>query len=544
MRTAARLMILLTTLVLLPALAVADSSSPSVAISSPQPGLTIATDSVPVSAAFTASEGADITQVELLVDGIVVEVRDLDPPQASGSISFTWSASAYPDGSHRLSVRATDAQGGLAASGIRVLLRRTPDLDSAVRIQSPASGQTVSGLAPVRIDLAQSAAVKYVIFLVDDVFKALNNIPPFTYLWDTTRYLNGIHRLQAKVYLSGGGEALSAPIEVRVDNPGGATMMQTPQPPAAAPEPVLPPARAAQPTLPPPMHTESPSSPEPTIQTAGAEVATPGTAPFVSPTGELVVPPVPVAPETTPAITSLEVAALPSAAAEQPTPPAAAAAVASLPPQPAQAVPAVPAAAAPAAPSPPPPSQVQVAMLPPPPAEALPEPRVVPAPVAPTALYTVQPSDCLWSIAARFGVPPARLAQVNDLADPSLIHPGQQLRVPSALVYCNGRPLAADVQPIIADGRAIVPLRAVVESAGGAVTWEQASRQAAAALNDHSMTVTIGSPAVQVDGKTAAMASPAVLIADRTFVPLRFLGDAFELGLAYRDGAVHIASAR
>jgi LysM repeat protein len=593
---------------LIPALAAADNPAPTVAITSPSPGLTIAADSVIISATYGAPERSLITQLELLVDGNRVELCDLDPAEASGSASFTWVASRYPDGYHRLSLHATDSEGRVACAAIRVLLQRDqPALDSPLRITSPKAGETVAGLSSVQVEAGPPHLVKYVIFLVDDVFKAMSNIPPFIYLWDTTRYLNGLHHLQAKAYLSTGAEPLSPVVEVQVDNPSGATTMQQPKaPPAApvAPEPAQPPARTGQPALPPPLHTESASPVPDTVEVAQAELATPGTAPFVSPAGDLVIPsppsvaaaaePIIPAPAEMPSEPPAPPAAAPMKAAvpapptqapalsvsrpaassvpafapappanpapqalAQPREPQAAPTVIALLPAPASPVVAAPAQSVPAAApnpapvvlgpapvsSPPLPAAAQVALLPSRPVEPAPVSRVSPAPAAEEASYVVQAGDCLWGIAADHKISPGLLAQVNGLSDPGLIHPGQRLRIPAAWIYCDGRPLATEVQPVVADGRAIVPLRAVVEAAGGTVNWRPADRQAQAGLGAHQLTVEIGSAAATVDGAAVTMAKPATLTANRTLVPLRFLGDALDLALRYQSGIIQIATA-
>lgn len=54
------------------------------------------------------------------------------------------------------------------------------------------------------------------------------------------------------------------------------------------------------------------------------------------------------------------------------------------------------------------------------------------------ATYTVRPGDTLWAIARRFGTTVQELVNLNGIADPNLIYPGQVLRLPdssSVLVY-------------------------------------------------------------------------------------------------------------
>lgn len=45
-------------------------------------------------------------------------------------------------------------------------------------------------------------------------------------------------------------------------------------------------------------------------------------------------------------------------------------------------------------------------------------------------VYTVKPGDTLFSIAFRFGTTPSAIIAANNLQYPSLIFPGQQLRIP------------------------------------------------------------------------------------------------------------------
>jgi len=635
---------LLVLLVVCPAFA-ADKAAPTVSITSPEPGITIASDTVEVTAVYSAPPGAAAKLVELVVDGLVVESAALDPAESSGLLTLTWQASGYLDGKHQVVMRVTDTKDRVAKRSIPVTLTRDLAQAEPIHLTSPRPGAKVAGRVPVTVDAPDASVVKYVIFLVDNVFKAMSNVRPFTYYWDTSGYLNGFHSLQAKAYLSDGGQALSRTIEVQVDNPSGATTLKPPPAPAA-PEPEARPARAAEALLPPPVHSEAATPYSKTVEVSKAEIGAPGTAPYISPTGDLIqpptttlaaragsdrpievatvaepakvslsataagalidAPPVPVADpvrvpaaeeiaaapavdaavagaptqtvapveiaalptpdaalERTPAQTSLAPAPEPGPAEAGPAEVAPAAVIAPPAPKPtatpvlslpkpvlarAAAKPATAVAPAPKpvtmAPPKPVPAPKQIAMLPPRPVVLKPAPKLTAQPAPTTATYTVQPGDCLTGIAAAYHVSLYQVAQVNGLEPPYVIRVGQQLTLPQTGIYVNGKQLSADAPSLFVEngGRHLIPLRAVVERIGGAVTWEPAAHQAGAAARGHRVTVTIGHPQATVDGRPVTLTISPTLLADRTLVPARFLGDALDLTVTHAQGVTHIAA--
>ena len=71
--------------------------------------------------------------------------------------------------------------------------------------------------------------------------------------------------------------------------------------------------------------------------------------------------------------------------------------------------------------------------LPPAPSQPTTPPPTQPAPPSTpsTITYTVQPGDTLYAIARKFGVTVAAIVAANNIADPSLIKPGQVLTIPT-----------------------------------------------------------------------------------------------------------------
>ena len=48
-----------------------------------------------------------------------------------------------------------------------------------------------------------------------------------------------------------------------------------------------------------------------------------------------------------------------------------------------------------------------------------------------TITYTVQRGDTLWAIARRYGTTSGEIAEINNISNPNLIYPGQQLKIPT-----------------------------------------------------------------------------------------------------------------
>jgi len=102
-------------------------------------------------------------------------------------------------------------------------------------------------------------------------------------------------------------------------------------------------------------------------------------------------------------------------------------------------------------------------------------------------------------------------------------------------VYLNGKRIKFDQQPIIEDGRTLVPIRAIAEAMGATVGWEDATGTAIISFDESDFRITRDINSAQVitrDGTTTqyrniSLDVPMRIINDRTFVPLRFLAQAF-----------------
>ena len=90
----------------------------------------------------------------------------------------------------------------------------------------------------------------------------------------------------------------------------------------------------------------------------------------------------------------------------------------------------------------------------------------------------------------------------------------------------NGNKIDSDVPPYVKDGRTLAPIRAILEALGMTVSWDDATQTATAVKADITISVTINSNIAIVNGEQKTLDVPAEITNGRTFVPVRFFGEA------------------
>ncbi len=94
-------------------------------------------------------------------------------------------------------------------------------------------------------------------------------------------------------------------------------------------------------------------------------------------------------------------------------------------------------------------------------------------------------------------------------------------------VILNGTRLQFEVEPRIESGRTLVPLRAIFETMGASVEWDDNTRTVTARRGETTVVLAIGSTSPTVNGEVWQLDVPAKIVNDRTLAPLRFVGEAF-----------------
>jgi hypothetical protein len=104
------------------------------------------------------------------------------------------------------------------------------------------------------------------------------------------------------------------------------------------------------------------------------------------------------------------------------------------------------------------------------------------------------------------------------------------LLVGSPTMKAGSSSIVLDAPPVVVEGRTLAPIRAVVESLGGTVAWDAASRTVTIWLDGNELTLIIGKSSALVNGKSTPIDStnPKVvplILNSRTMLPLRFIAE-------------------
>lgn len=103
-------------------------------------------------------------------------------------------------------------------------------------------------------------------------------------------------------------------------------------------------------------------------------------------------------------------------------------------------------------------------------------------------------------------------------------------------IVLNGQNIPCDSPPQIRNDRTVVPISSIVKPLGGTADFDGKARTVSVSVSGKSILFTLDSTHVMVDGVVKQLDTPAVIIKDRTMIPVRFLAE--ELGYNVRWGGV------
>jgi hypothetical protein len=114
------------------------------------------------------------------------------------------------------------------------------------------------------------------------------------------------------------------------------------------------------------------------------------------------------------------------------------------------------------------------------------------------------------------------------------------LQIGKSRFTVNGGAVTLDSPPIIKNGRTLVPIRAIIEALGGAVSWDGTARRATVTLGRTTIELWIGRNTATVTGTSTPIDSTNAkvvpeIISGRTMLPLRFVSESLGCSIVWAD---------
>lgn len=183
---------------------VTDTTPPSVSITSPTGGATVAGT---IQVQGTATDNVGVTGIQFSVDGQV-----LSSP-ASSPFAISWNAGNYANGSHTLEVTATDAAGNVGTASVSVTVSNTAVKDTTpptVSITSPVASAYIAAATnnvTISASASDNVAVSQVSFYIDNILKCTDTTAPYSCVWNTKKTSVGAHTIKVTAWDGAGNNA-------------------------------------------------------------------------------------------------------------------------------------------------------------------------------------------------------------------------------------------------------------------------------------------------------------------------------------------------
>ena len=114
------------------------------------------------------------------------------------------------------------------------------------------------------------------------------------------------------------------------------------------------------------------------------------------------------------------------------------------------------------------------------------------------------------------------------------------LQIDNPIMEVNGGQAEIDpgrgTSPVVINNRTLVPIRAIIEAFGGSVTWQDSTQTVVLAMGSDTVSLVIDSEVAYFNSELHTLDAAPQIINERTMLPIRFVAESFNLGVAW-DGS-------
>ena len=107
-------------------------------------------------------------------------------------------------------------------------------------------------------------------------------------------------------------------------------------------------------------------------------------------------------------------------------------------------------------------------------------------------------------------------------------------------VYINGEEVKFDQNPIIKENRTLVPVRAIFEALGAEVEWNEESRTVTAVKDETVITMKINEENMYKNGEKVVLDAAPEIVNSRTLVPVRAIAESFGNEVSWNEAEMRV----
>lgn len=464
--------------------------------------------------------GASASVIELRVNGVSLGTRTVNPGKSSGETNFNLDLATLADGDNDVEVRLFDKNGKLIGTQRSVITTDDPS-SSPVRLLNPKVGATITGPIEIKVGFGKELRNSYVSFFVNNQFRSMTNLPPYSFVWDTTREPNGWHELEAWVVDENSTTYKTRKTRVFVNNPSGQTTRRviTPAP-------------------------KTPAKTEPKPETKpvanSGNIAVGAKSGLRNPGGNTSAVDKPVNTSTAPNLSGVAVANSVTAVVGSKSGLKSTKVDNGIAAGPKLMTPQAPKAAPAKSPAKPPvKAEVKPVAMEIKPVVKTQVPTPVKAEVKPIAAKPIVKTTAPAKMEIKVAAP--KVAKVIPAVFTLSVTKGAKIKYSGPYsITLDSKPITFDVQPRVTDGVPLTPIRHLLEGAGGEVKWEDSSKTLSAFTDGREIYVRIGDKIAKINNLPVEMEIAAFLEKGRTIVPLSFIRETLEVEIQFDQKTGHV----
>lgn len=113
------------------------------------------------------------------------------------------------------------------------------------------------------------------------------------------------------------------------------------------------------------------------------------------------------------------------------------------------------------------------------------------------------------------------------------------MQINNSIMEINGKEADIDhgqnTTPIISNGRTLVPIRAIIEAFNGQVFWDELTQTVTLKMENNTLKLQIDRTKAFLNDREYTLDVAPQIINGRTMLPIRFIAESFNLGVAWND---------